>query len=54
MNDEIIKQHQLGFVDGLEWALNMLDAYERGVITLPGYDELLKVKQSEIESEIYE
>ena len=54
MNDEILESRQKGFVDGLEWALNMLDAYERGVITLPGYAELLKGKQSEIESEIYE
>ena len=45
-------QHQYGFIDGIEWSLKMLDAYERGVITLPEYAELLKGKQEEIESEL--
>ena len=52
MHQETVENHQRGFIDGLEWALNMLDAYERGVITLPEYAELLKSKQDEIESEL--
>ena len=52
MHQETVENHQRGFIEGLEWALNMIDAYERGVITLPEYAELLKSKQSEIESEL--
>ena len=52
MHQETVENHQLGFIDGLEWALNMLYAHERGVITLPEYAELLKGKQDEIESEL--
>ena len=52
MHQETVENHQRGFIDGLEWALNMLDAHERGVITLPEYAELLKDKQDEIESEL--
>ena len=45
MHLETVENYQQGFIDGLEWALDMLDAYERGVITLPEYAELLKGKQ---------
>ena len=52
MHLETVENYQQGFIDGLEWALDMLDAHERGVINLAGYAELLKAKQSEIEAEL--
>lgn len=54
LQQDILTMHQKGFAQGIGWALNMLDAQARGVITIEGYAELLKGKLSEVESEIYD
>ena len=54
MNNEIIENYQLGFIEGLDWALKMEFALEDNLITKAEYRELLKAKIDEIESEINE
>ena len=54
MHQEIIENYQLGFIEGLDWALKMEFALEDNLITKAEYRELLKAKITEIESEINE
>ena len=52
MHNEIIANYQLGFIEGLDWALKMEFALEDNLITKAEYRELIKAKITEIESEL--
>ena len=54
MHNETVENYQLGFIEGLDWALKMEFALEDNLITKQEYRELLKAKITEIESEINE